>query len=50
MAYSSLIGAPVQMPLDGAAYEAKLKELIATSSFVKDEVAVTETDMTKSFG
>ena len=50
MAYSSLTGAPVQMPLDGAAYEAKLKELIATSSFVKEKVEVTETDMSKSFG
>ena len=29
MAYSSLIDAPVQLPLDAEAYEAKLKELIA---------------------
>ena len=49
MAYSSLIDAPVQLPLDGAAYEAKLKELIAGSSFVKQEVVQTETDMSKSF-
>jgi predicted dehydrogenase len=50
MAYSSLIDAPVELPLDGAAYEAKLKELIASSSFVKQEVATTEADMSKSFG
>jgi len=50
MAYSSFTNAPVQLPLDGAAYEAKLKELIASSSFVKREVVQTETDMSKSFG
>jgi len=47
--YSSLISRPVDMPLDGAAYEAKLKELIATSTFKKEVVEQTETDMGKSF-
>jgi predicted dehydrogenase len=49
MAYSSLTDTPVQLPLDGAAYEAKLQELIASSSFVKQKVTQTETDMSKSF-
>ena len=49
MLYSSFLGKPVDMPLDGAAYEAKLKELIATSTFKKEIVEQTETDMGKSF-
>lgn len=49
MLYSSLLGKPVGVPLDGAAYEAKLQELIATSTFKKAVVAQTETDMGKSF-
>ena len=49
MLYSSLLGRPVDMPLDGAAYEAKLQELIATSTFKKEVVEQTETDMGKSF-
>jgi predicted dehydrogenase len=50
MLYSSLIGRPVPVPIDGAAYESKLKELIAGSSFVKETTERTETDMGKSFG
>ena len=49
MLYSSLIGQAVELPLDGAAYEAKLKELIAASSFVKETSERTETDMSASF-
>jgi predicted dehydrogenase len=49
MLYSSLLGQPVALPLDGAAYEAKLKELIANSAFVKNTSEQTETDMSKSF-
>ena len=33
MLYSSLTGKPVDMPLDGSAYERKLKQLIKTSKF-----------------
>ncbi|MEW6306795.1 MAG: Gfo/Idh/MocA family oxidoreductase [Verrucomicrobiota bacterium] len=46
--YSSLIGQTVDLPLDGAAYEAKLNQLIAESKFEKKVVATTE-DFTKSF-
>jgi hypothetical protein len=35
MIYSSLIGEAVDVPLNGAAYEAKLQELIANSRFEK---------------
>lgn len=50
MLYSSLIGAPVNLPLDGKAYELKLQELIRTSSFVKETRGQVETDISKSFG
>ncbi|MBN1581221.1 MAG: Gfo/Idh/MocA family oxidoreductase [Anaerolineae bacterium] len=49
MLYSSLTGQPIEMPLDGKAYEAKLNELIATSTFVKETKEQTETDMGQSF-
>ncbi|MBN1873597.1 MAG: Gfo/Idh/MocA family oxidoreductase [Anaerolineae bacterium] len=49
MLYSSFLGQPVAMPLDGAAYEAKLQELIATSTFKKEVVEQVEADMGKSF-
>ncbi len=38
MLYSSFTGETVNLPLDGAAYEAKLKELIANSRFEKKVV------------
>jgi len=47
MLYSALIDAPVTLPLDGAAYEAKLSELIASSTFVKE---VVETDGPEDLG
>jgi predicted dehydrogenase len=50
MLYSSLIGRPVPVPIDAEAYESKLQELIASSSFVKEATERTETDMGKSFG
>jgi len=49
MLYSSMLGQPIDLPLDGAAYEAKLKELIASSTFVKETKEQTETDMGASF-
>lgn len=47
--YSSLTGQTVEMPLDGAAYEKKLQQLIAESKFVKKETQVVAMDFTKSF-
>jgi predicted dehydrogenase len=49
MLFSSLTGQPVELPLDGAAYEAKLQELIASSTFVKETKVQAETDMGSSF-
>lgn len=49
MLYSSLAEQTVTLPLDGAAYEAKLRELIAGSRFEKKVVAVEAEDFTRSF-
>jgi predicted dehydrogenase len=47
--YSSLLGQTVELPLDGAAYERKLHELIAGSKLEKKVVAATNDDFAKSF-
>ena len=47
--YSSLIGQTVELPLDSAAYETKLNQLIAGSKIEKKVVAVSNEDFTKSF-
>lgn len=47
--YSSLIDQPVSFPMDGAAFEAKLNELIANSRFEKKVMAVSDEDFAKSF-
>jgi predicted dehydrogenase len=47
--YSGLIGQTVELPLDSAAYEKKLNELIAASQFEKKVVQVSNEDFTKSF-
>jgi len=47
--YSSLIDSPVKLPLDGAAWEAKLNELIANSTVQKKVVKIANDDFTKSF-
>jgi len=47
--YSSLENRTVELPLDGAAYEAKLNELIAGSKFEKKRVVATSEDFTRSF-
>lgn len=47
--YSSLTNQPIDLPLDGAAYEAKLQQLIAESKFEKKVVEVKGEDFTKSF-
>jgi predicted dehydrogenase len=49
MLYSSLIGRDVELPLDSAAYERKLNELIANSKTQKKVVEVSNEDFTKSF-
>jgi predicted dehydrogenase len=49
MLYSSLIDKAVTMPMDGAAFEAKLNELIANSKHQKKVVEVSTEDFTKSF-
>jgi len=47
--YSSLIDRTVELPLDGAAYEKKLRQLIAESKIQKKVVEVIGEDFTKSF-
>ncbi len=49
MLYSSLIGQTVALPMDGAAYEKKLSELIAGSKIQKKVVEISTEDFTKSF-
>jgi predicted dehydrogenase len=49
MLYSSLIGEPVELPLDGEAFERELKELIENSTFVKAEGIEVEVDVGASF-
>src|SRR5437773_9170049 len=49
MLYSSLIGQTVELPMDGAAFEKKLQQLIAESKFEKKVVEITGDDFTKSF-
>jgi predicted dehydrogenase len=49
MLYSSLINQTVELPMDGAAFEKKLQQLIAESRFQKKVVEVTDDDFTKSF-
>ncbi len=52
MIYSSLLQQTVSLPLDSVAYEAKLNELIATSTYVKPAptTAAVATDFSQSFG
>ena len=47
--YSSLIDDTVQMPMDSAAYEKKLNQLIAESKLEKKVVEIVNEDFTKSF-
>jgi len=49
MIYSSLTDKTVELPLDGKAYERKLKQLIAKSTFKKKGVRQVQSDMSKSF-
>lgn len=47
--YSSLLGKTVELPLDGPAYEQRLKKLISESKFEKKVVATAGEDFSKSF-
>ena len=47
--YSSLMGRTVELPMDSAAYEKKLNQLIAESKVEKKVVEVSGEDFTKSF-
>ena len=47
--YSSLLDQTIQMPMDGAAFEQKLNELIAGSRFQKKVVELKNDDFTQSF-
>lgn len=49
MVYSSLINDTVELPMNGAAWETKLNELIAGSKVVKKVVKVEATDFASSF-
>jgi len=49
MLYSALTDQTVELPLDGDAYEAKLKQLVTESKFVKQVEEKTAGDMTASF-
>jgi len=49
MLYSSMIGETVDLPMDSAAYEAKLNELIAGSTVRKKVVEVSREDFAASF-
>ncbi|MSU56673.1 MAG: Gfo/Idh/MocA family oxidoreductase [Pedosphaera sp.] len=49
MVYSSLIKETVELPMDGAAWEKKLNELIAESKVVKKVVKVEAADFASSF-
>jgi predicted dehydrogenase len=47
--YSSLIGQTVELPLDGAAFEQRLGQLMAESKFEKQVRTVSDEDFTQSF-
>jgi len=49
MLYSSLINQTIELPMDSAAFEKKLNELIASSKFEKKVTQSTSEDFTKSF-
>jgi len=49
MIYSSLLGDTLELPMDGAAWEKKLNELIAGSTIRKKTVKVAAEDFANSF-
>ena len=49
MLYSSMLGETLELPMDSAAYEKTLQQLITNSKFEKKVVAVANEDFTQSF-
>jgi hypothetical protein len=49
MVYSGLIGKDIELPMDGAAWETKLNELIINSNHEKKIVEVSNEDFAASF-
>ena len=49
MLYSSLMNQTIDLPMESAAFEKKLNELIASSKFEKKVAQITSDDFTKSF-
>ena len=49
MVYSGLLGQSIDLPMDGASWEAKLNELIANSTHKKKTVEVSNEDFNASF-
>ncbi len=49
MVYSGLINETIDLPMDGAAWETKLNELIANSTHEKKTIEVSKEDFTASF-
>ena len=49
MLYSSILGQTAELPMDSAAYESTLQQLVANSKFEKKVVVVANEDFTKSF-
>ena len=49
MLYSGLINETIELPMDSAAYEGKLQQLIAGSKIEKKVVEISSEDFTKSF-
>ena len=49
MVYSSLINETIDLPMDSAAWEAKLNDLIANSTHEKKVVEVSNEDFTASY-
>jgi hypothetical protein len=47
MLYSSLLGRPVELPLDSAAFEQALNKLIEGSTFARGAVVQAEVDADK---
>ena len=49
MLYSGLLNEAIELPMDGAAWEAKLNDLIANSTHEKKVVEISSEDFTSSF-
>lgn len=49
MLYSSLLGQTLELPMEGAAFEQRLGQLIAASKIDKKVVEIKGDDFTKSF-